>query len=381
MIRTSRFFSLVVLALASLPALAADFATLSYPIAINVEGEPLRSSVYLKLKVKEYGVPLETFAEGDLDGREAKFAQWMGALRVRDYAKAEAMLRQPQASARSVEPTQIHAVARTPKQIVDMYDNAFGELRDVTVVAQVLAGSRSVFVWEAHGGQAHMRRAFAVDADGGKLAVSEVSMSTPVELLIVNNIMDRMAASPDAYRGVANLKTRYEMALPIDNGTPGANPVVLQFDGEPLDAPIFDTATPPANAVVALYRDAYGALKNHDFEGFFRHFTEKSKAKWQKWYASLAPQSQEQFLAAMTQDRSIHFILDAGPLYLVFHGAPKNWKAGSLKYDYVVKSGSGGLKFANVGTSGFFDDVIGNERLFDQSVLHGTPVVAESRAK
>jgi hypothetical protein len=270
------------------------------------------------------------------------------------------------------------AAERTPRAVVDMYHGAFGGLRDVTVVAQILAGSKSLFVWEAQGGQAKVRRAFSVD---GNLAVSEVTMSTPVELLIVNNVMDRGARDASLDRGKPGFKAPFEFAFPLDGQwTPGPHPVVLQFSGKTVDVPFYGEGT-PADPVAALYRNAFTQLRQRNVENYLQYMTVKSRAKWQRWYHGLAPEAFQQYHATVTAPRAIKFVLDASPLLLVFHGPVGNWTAGSLRYDYVVKApGTGELKFANVAFSGFFDDVMSSPTLFDQNVLRPQQAVAEAKA-
>jgi hypothetical protein len=369
----------VLMSLMATVAIAADdFATLSYPLALNVEGEHVRSKVYLKLRVKPYGQSFDSFAAGELDAREAKFAEFVRALRRKDTTKVTALLRQEM----KMEETsaKIRPVERTPKQIVEMYTIAFGGLRDITVLAQVLAGSKSLFIWEAAAGEGKFRRAFSVAPIGSKLFVSEVTMGNPVELLIVNNLFNAMMKNPDAYRPVADLKTSYEYAFPLEGRwNPGPNPVTIQFEGQPLDVPIFDETSTPSGAIPALYHDTYIALRNGQIESFLKHFTEKSQTKWQRWRASMPAPVFDQYRAAMTRDRSLKFVLDAGPVLIAFHGDPGTWTAGSLKYDYIVHMPrSGELKFANVSFRSFFDDVIGNEALFDQNVFRGQ-TVAEAK--
>jgi hypothetical protein len=372
-----RFLSIAILSAVALVATAAPssnategFVTLSYPLAVKVESEYVPTAIHLKFDIKRYDASFDAFAARTLDAREAKFASWMKAVRGRDYAKAESLFTAPRTVQPSVEKSAEHsrviATNRTPKNVVDMYYSAFGGLRDVTVVAQILAGSKSLFIWEAKGGESQVRRAFSVDQN---LSVSEVTMSTPVELLIVNNVMDRAARDPKIDRGVPGLDAQYEFPFPIDGPwTAGPHPVVIQFSGKPVDIPIIGEGAAP-DPVSALYRSAYGELRARNVEKFLEYFTPKSRAKWQNWYLSLTPDAFNQFVARTTAARSIKFILDASPLLLVFHGDAGNWQAGSLQYDYIVKSPAGTLQFANVAYSSFFDDVIGSPSLFDQNVL------------
>jgi hypothetical protein len=359
------------------------FATLSYPLAVKVETDYVPTAIHLKFDIKRYDTPFDAFAARELDAREAKFAQWMKALRTRDYAKAEALFTPPRPVQPSVEKSAEHsrvvAANRTPKNVVDMYHGAFGGLRDVTVVAQILAGSKSLFIWETKGGNAQVRRAFSVDQN---LGVSEVTMSNPVETLIVNNIMDRAARDPKADRGEPGFTAPYEFPFPVDGPwTPGPHPVVIQFSGKPVDIPFYGEGAAP-DAVSALYRTAYGELRERNVEKFLEHFTPNSRTKWQRWYQSMTPEAFDQFQTQATAPRSIKFILDAGPLLIVFHGDTGTWKAGTLRYDYLVKNpGTGALQFANVAYSSFFDDVIGSPSLFDQNILRPTQAMTSSTAK
>lgn len=387
MIPMKRLFLIPVLFAVALCATAAEapegFVTLSYPLAVNVESEYVPTAMHLKFDIKRYDASFDAFAARTLDAREAKFAQWMKAVRSRDYARAQSLYAAPrpvQASVdKSAEHSRVQAIPRTPKSVVDMYHAGFGGMRDITVVAQILAGSKSLFVWEARGGESNVRRAFSVDQ---QLAVSEVTMSTPVELMIVNNIMDRAARDPNVDRGVPGFEAQYEFAFPLDGPwTPGPHPVVIQFSGKPVDIPFYGEGAAP-DAVSALYRNAFGELRERNVEKFLAHFTARSRTRWQRWYEALSPEAFNQYHAAATAPRSIKFILDASPLLLVFHGDAGNWTAGSLRYDYVVKSpDTGALKFANVAFSGFFDDVLGSPSLFDQNVLRPPQAVAEAKAK
>lgn len=375
-------FAIIAVLLAMTPAASAadGFATLSYPVEVSVEGNSIPTTIHMKFDIRRYDVPLVTFAARSLDPREAKFAEWMQTVAARNYTRAERMLEQVRsvkpAVANSDEPSRVVVAERTPKQVVDMYHNAFGGFRDVKVIAQIRAGSKSLFVWEAKGGESKIRRAFAVD---DSLAVSEVTMATPVELLIVNNVMDRGARDTTLDRGIPGFKAPFELAFPLEGAwNAGPHPVVLQFSGRPVDI-LFPAETPAATGeVAAFYQSAYGALREGDVERFISHMTSRSQEKWVRWYRSLTPASAEQYLAAAKAPRAIRFVLDAGPLLIVFHGDRENWEAGSLDYDYLLRSVPGGdLKLANVAFSGFFDDVIGSPTLFDQNILRAQ-VVAEA---
>jgi len=354
-------------------ASANDFTSLSFPMGINVEGTYVPSSMFVKLKVKEYNAPLDTFALGQLDPREATFVALMNAFRDKNYIRAEGML-ELGVAARQIEQarSRVEQKPRSVRQTVDLYNTAFSGLRDVTVVAQVLAGSKSLFIWEVGAGTPKaMCRAFSVGLSGQKLTASEVTMQTPVDLLVVNNVMTPRMKEPASYKTVAGLKKRFEVPLPIEGpGENGANGVVLQFDGQPLDFDVFDENTPPPNDVARLYRSAYHAFRLHAMDDYLKSFTPASRVKLQKWFASMTPEEKESFYKAMIAGRTLHLVIDADPVMLVFYTSPVQQKPhGTMAYDYVVRQPDGKLSFANVADESFLDDILQNPAFFDVTKL------------
>src|SRR5919106_3086477 len=92
--------TIVLMAMTSTSAFAADtFATMSYPLGVNVDGTYIPSSMYLNFSIKPYNVPLDRFAAGELDARERAFVSFMSAVRTKEYARAEALLASPRPAA------------------------------------------------------------------------------------------------------------------------------------------------------------------------------------------------------------------------------------------------------------------------------------------
>jgi hypothetical protein len=345
-------------------ASASDFTSLSFPVGINVEGTYVPSSMYVKIKVKEYNTPLDSFALGQLDPREATFVALMNALRDKNYIRAEGLL-EIGTTSKAVEQARarVEQKPRSIRQTVDLYNAAFNGLRDVTVVAQVLAGSKSLFIWEVGTGTPKaMCRAFSVGLSGQKLTASEVTMQTPVDLLIVNNIMTPKVKDPALYKGIAALKKRFEFSLPDD--------IVLQFDGQPLDFDVFDENTPPSNEVTRLYRSAYHAFRLNAMDDYLNAFTPASREKLQKWLASMTAEERESYYKAVTAGRRLRLVINAEPVMLAFYTSPvQQTPHGTMAYDYIVRQPDGKLAFANVAYESFLDDVLQNPALFDVTAL------------
>src|SRR5205809_563641 len=121
----------------SIGAHAADFVTRTYPMSIDVEGRYVQSAIFLRLQVRDYDLPFERFASAAQDPYERAFVSFVNALRDNDTASAAKMLapeRRVAAAATDAQPRMEHS----PAEVVRGYRAGFGEMKDITVVAQVL---------------------------------------------------------------------------------------------------------------------------------------------------------------------------------------------------------------------------------------------------
>ena len=235
-------------------------------------------------------------------------------------------------------------------------------------MAQVLEGSRSLFIWQVSSPKGVMRRAFSVGLNDQKLAASEVNMEHPIEVLIVNNVFGATLAGPIAKSAA---KKSIEYALPVEGpGNPGANHVVLQFDGRALDFDVLDEKVAPSDDISRLYRAAYSALQAHDTDDYLKYFTATSREKLSKWFATLTPAQLDSFLAA-TGGRKLQYVINAAPVYIVFYTSAQPMPNGMMPYDYLLRQSEGKLVFANVSREGFLDDVLKNSALFNLNAVFG----------
>lgn len=338
-------------------ARAADFVTQSFPVPISVEGERVRSSLLIQFEIQRYGVPFDAFASGNLDSFETAFTDFMQALRAGDAAKVASL--QPGAKPEEV------------REIVGRFREAFAVQQNVKVIGRVRVGEEQVFIWEWPGLKGPVRRGFAVNIPArGSPRVSMVYSALPLETLIVD-VMQQEAVRPREYAPVEP-RTRYSYAFPPTGlGRPGAHPVVLHFDGAPLDVEMFtaDAVRAAASqgdmpvvaaAPTAAYRAAYLALKERDPRRFPESYTEKSREKLQAWLQKMSPEELNSFLATATQPRTLRFLIDADPVVLVFYTVGTEER---LRYEYLLKAGDG-YKLTNAYYESFLDDVIGNGALF-----------------
>jgi hypothetical protein len=333
---------------------AADFNVQTFPVPIRVEGERVRSSMFLQFEIERYGLPMDAFAKRRLDNFEMTFLSFMQALRSGDVAKV--MVLRPGEKSEQVQ------------EIVNRYHEAFAGPQMVTVVGRVGVGTSQLFVWEWPAQKGRMRRGFIVDVlPNGAMRVEIAYSGRPLETLIVD-ILQQEVAHPIDY-AVVEPRARYHYTFPLmDLGTPGAHAVVLHFNGEPLNLQLLsnDTTTGEApnetsiNSPLKTYREAYRALKDRNLEQFWDSYAQKSRDKLRTWLEKTKPDEFNAFYATATAPRTLRFLLDADPVLLTFYtkGSEKR-----LRYEYLLKVGDT-YKLANAYAEGFLDDVLGNEMLF-----------------
>jgi hypothetical protein len=352
-------------------AMAADFTTLSYPVSVNVDQAYVRSSMYLKFDAKTYNLPIDRFAERQLDAREAMFLSFMNAMRARDVERVEALVDNSAVTFKQEGPVQISAEPLSPKKIVELYHANTGGFQKLEVIAQVMHGPHSLFVWQSNSAPKPVRWAFRVSPIGEKLVVSEVTAGASVDLLLIENVMKNSLRDPRTPAPVANLKKRFEFNL----GDSKVHPVVLQFDGVATDIDIFEGPSTPSE-IVSLYRSAFGALRLQAKEQYLTYFTPPSRKRMEQNFKLMPAEALEQYLEQTVSGGRVRFILSADPVFIVFRTPMNDFEAvdGALTYDTLVRDGaSSKLRFANVSNLTFLDGVLRNPAVFDAGALIGTP--------
>ena len=331
---------------------AADFRMQTLPVPIRVEGERVRSSLLLQFEIERYGVPLEAFGKRTLDNYETPFLSFMQALKSGDLAKLGALR-----PGEKPEQTQ---------EIMNRFHEAFAGAPSITVVARAWVGTSQLFVWEWSAAKGSIRRGFIVDMlPNGSTRVDLAYSGRPLETLIVD-IMQQQLAHPVDYAPVEQ-GARHKYTLPLVKlDTPGAHAVTLLFNGEPLNIKMFSPGdlsagdTSVTKSPIKTYREAYSALRERNLDQFSSAYAEKSGNKMRLWFQSVPPAELNAFFATAAAPRTLHFLLDADPVFLLFYtrGSDKQ-----LRYEYLLKVG-GTYKLANAYAEGFLDDVLGNETFF-----------------
>ncbi len=338
------------LVLGASSASAADFVARAFPVPVGIELQPVRSSMALEFEIQRYGVPFDTFATRPLDAAETAFRDFMTALRAGDAARL-ALLRPGD------RPADV-------QRVID--DSRPGFLQPIgpRVIARIPVGDAQEFVWEWPRPGDPAPIAFTVLATPTGPRVEVVTSARPLETLILY-VLQQEARQPQAYAPAD--PGRYRYAVPLGTPKKGAHPVVLHFDGQPLDVTVMgaervaSAAAPGAAAAsAAVFETAYRALEDKNLEGYWGAYTERSRDKLRAWIEGMSPSAFSSFLATTVKPRKVHFLLDADPVALLFYTVEGETR---LRYEYLLKTSSG-YKLTNAYFEGFLDDVLRDRALF-----------------
>lgn len=374
-------------------AVAQEFTVRNFPLPISIDGEHIRSNIFLQFEMKNYGTAFSKFAAAKLDPREAMFADLVRGIQGNNPKSIEKFFMPPRP--RKANPDDKSGVISTPPMtpaqaavdVVNVYRAAFGNFENINIIAQVLVGSRSLFIWDANIPGRPRRRAFAIESEGqpARLVAREV-VGSPVDTLILS-IFEDGVKDPAAYAAVADPHLHYRQPLAIEGKNKTAHEVAVLFNGEPMDFDAYGE-TPVSNPLLAFYRKVFTAFKAHKQDEFLEGHSAKSQTKLKAWWKTFNKDAEAGYYATMLTGRWVKFVMDGDPVYLVFYSPNKGntWTPGSLSYQYVVKNPqTQQYLISNVMSEGFFDDVMGKNDLFDQRVMksvsvQGKPPVTPSKS-
>jgi hypothetical protein len=213
-----------------------EFAAVSVPLPVEIDGQPTHCRLYLKFETKSYNVPFDKFAAGPLDTAQTMFATAVDAIRKNDAAKFATVWTSPDQMKRNSQVTVALTDNSTDSWLKVARSNF--DFDKLTVVAEVLVGSETIFIWDASTKAGIQRNAFYVGLDQkNQLRLSAVSSNSPVEPLILNAFV-AAKMYPAVYKPISNLNVGYQYPIPLAGpGDAGAHPVFFEFDGAPMDFP------------------------------------------------------------------------------------------------------------------------------------------------
>jgi hypothetical protein len=362
--------------------LGQEFVAVSIPLPVEIDGQPTHCRLYMKIETKSYNVPFDKFAAGPLDSAQTMFATAVNAIRKNDAAKFASVWTAPDQMKRDSQVTVALADSSTDNWLKVARSNF--NFDKLIVVAEVLVGSETVFIWDAPTSAGIRRNAFYIGLDQkNQLRLSAVSSNSPVEPLILNAFV-AAKMYPAVYKPISNLNVGYQYPIPLAGpGDAGAHPVFFEFDGAPMDFPIGDEKIKAPTPLLEFLRDAAFAIRSGKDKSFASDFTPRSGKTISQWLAATKKRQQASaspassyapagLISAMTAN--VKFVLNADPIFLVFQapGSGDNWMPPALSYSYVVREG-GTYKIANFSSMNTLDDFLQNPALFDKNILKQAP--------
>jgi hypothetical protein len=355
--------------------LGQEFAAIGVPLPVEIDGQPTHCRLYMKIETKSYNVPFDKFAAGPLDSAQTMFATAVNAIRKNDAAKFASVWTAPDQMKRDSQVTVALADSSTDSWLKVARSNF--NFDKLTVVAEVLAGSETVFIWDAPMSAGIRRNAFYVGLDQkNQTRLSAVSSNSPIEPLILNALV-AAKMYPAVYKPISNLNLGYQYAIPVAGpGDAGAHPVFFEFDGAPMDFPIGDEKIKAPSALLEFLRNAAFAIRSGKDKSFAGDFTPRSREIMSQWLAATEKQKPATATAGLVSAMmaNVKFVLNADPIFLVFQapGSGDNWTPQALSYSYVVREG-GTYKIANFSSMNTLDDFLQNPALFDKNILKQAP--------
>src|SRR5271163_4236382 len=138
--------------------LGQQFGAVSVPIPVEIDGQPTHCRLYLKLETKSYNVPFEKFAAGPLDSAQTMFATAVDAIRKDDAAKFASVWTSPDQMKRLSQVTVALADNSSDSWLKVARSNF--DFDKLIVVAEVLVGPETMFIWDASTRAGIQRNAF-----------------------------------------------------------------------------------------------------------------------------------------------------------------------------------------------------------------------------
>jgi hypothetical protein len=355
----------------------------SVPVAAEIERSPMRTGLYLQVETRWFGVPLNKFSASVPDESERACAAALEDIRTKNYAHFKNIWEIPPKPANGASSSGLQGDSNV---WLDAYHSNF-DFDHVTMVAEVLVGSHSVCLWDAHANATPVRRAFIVRGRKGEAKVSAVTSFTKLEEVILESFAAALD-DPPKYKPAFDFHLRVQLAIPSEaDGAVGEHPVFLQFDGAPTDDDMAQkTPLLTSDPLIQFYQRAYLANSGPSLDAVTPLFTPKSATDWKNWTEQKQGTDQDPAKGqekkgalraeqAYLSPRYVKFVIHGDPVSLIFISSQqgKNWNPDLVSYRYVVKDpGSGQFQFANFTYVNGLDQFL-YSKLFDMKALRTAP--------
>jgi len=363
--------SLLTCILTSIPVMAAEIQTKSYPLAFHVDLRYyLPTSLYIKCDVKEYNMSFPDFSSRESGTRESRFKELLLAMRNNDVEKCLSMSFQK--SGMNEKDIQKHndKIRRLVSECRSLWlgTTVSGKnLEKLKVLNQFYIGNSGLFIYGGKKGAPPESHPFRPMLKFVTTKKDEFVLTRSLDTsdVLLGETMRQMAVSPAKFVALENGKFEYEVPIPDTNDT--QHVAYLQFNGQKYDFNIFSDvlgpiSSKPTDEVVRLLQKKYLMIAGGSpREALADLYTDESRKKYLEWIKNPESPSYLEwcFKNMATVERKVRFVIDSDPLYIVLYGpgyAP-------LYNPFVIRDPKDGkLKFANFACSGFLDDLFINRQ-------------------
>lgn len=398
---------------------APGFSRMSIPLPIVIEGKPTPSKMYLKVDMKSYNEPFDQFAASHPDKAEAMFVKAVQAVRKNDAAAFGSVWSAPDQMKSTGQTKVVRMSDNGPEAWMKAIRSMFN-FDKLTVVAEVLAGPDTMFIWDAETKSGAVRRSLYVGQDRtGNLRLSAPGGNNPIDDMLQNAFVAAQS-EPDSYKPLADINLRYQYPIPLAGKLDaGPHPVFFEFDGTQTDFPLTDEKAKAPSPLLDFMRGATLAFKSGKLDVYAGDFTAKSQEKVKEWHTEEEKLKQEKLKQEKIQQEKkpeqekskaeqssappsvaaaaskptepaaskptvpakppvpspyVKFVLNADPIFLVFQapGQGNTWLPAKLTYSYILHQGSD-YKITNFEYANTFDEFLQNPELFNKNVLRPLP--------
>lgn len=397
----------------SLPLAGQELKSMSIPLPVVIEGKPTPSKMYLKVEMKNINQSFDQFAAGKTDKAEAMFVKAVQAVRKKDVAAFGSVWSAPDQMKSTGQTKVVKMADNGPDGWMKVIQSVF-DFNKLTVVAELLAGPDTMFIWDSETKSGVLRRALYVGPDkSGSVRLSAPGGNNPIDDMLQSAFVAAQA-DPNSYKPVPGLNLHYQAAVPLGGEkSAGAHPVVFEFDGMPVDLPLNDEKVKAPSPLLDFFRKADVAIHDERYDAYVSDFTPKSQEKVKQWTDAQEKTKQEKLKQEKLQEEKkleeqklkpeqttatkpavppdakakaaappplfahAKFVLNADPIFLVFQapGGGSGWAPAKLTYTYVLHQGDD-YKITNFEYANTLDEFLQNPALFDKNVLKPPPVKA-----
>lgn len=327
--------------------------TRNYPLHLYLDGEYfIATSLYLKCDVIDYKNSLYSdFISKEKGKREDIFKQTIKALRKNSFNDCFYLSHKK----KSMKDKEIEDHTRKIKKKMSNFrevltDETMGsKLEKLKIFSQFYLGDSSFIVFGADDMKANApyRLMLKFKSDSSGNISWDVEKATEMRF-VLQTLVNQMAKSPEKFTQKVDKTFDFEIPLPR---TENDHTAYLQFNGKRYNINVSKDAVDPTDEVASLFQQQFIVIKDSR-EALAELYGGRTREVYLEWLKAGEQYLDWHFKEMATVDRTLRFVLNADPLYVVFYQKEGNDK---LMNQFIVRDPQNGqLKFRNLYVLDFF---------------------------